>query len=240
MTTAEAMLKQHPFHLASGPHIVLSEEDANKLFQHLQTIQDELEAVKRKTCPVRCEEEHDKQFDRLRDRAIAAEAALVSLTPGGSEYVGDPELQSLRQQLAEVQGREEYCRPEVRWFARKMEERLRANDHKGGWNNCDTEWLLGRLNEEVEELESEFDRKERSGHAILRPESIAREAADVANFAMMIADNNRCDALHNTTASPVMDVVRAAEKVFDWLQSNGLGLTSPCQLLGEALWKLKE
>ena len=80
-------------------------------------------------------------------------------------------------------------------FARLMEAKLRENDHKGGWQNDGTEDLIKRLREEVCELEA---LTETSGawcssppFAALPPEErlrIAREAADVANFAMMIAD----------------------------------------------------
>jgi len=71
-------------------------------------------------------------------------------------------------------------RPEVKAFADAMEAKLKANDHKGGWNNCGTsmQYLFDRLLEETEELEV----------AVHDKNSVLEEAADVANFAMMIAD----------------------------------------------------
>jgi NTP pyrophosphatase (non-canonical NTP hydrolase) len=75
---------------------------------------------------------------------------------------------------------EETLRPSVRWFAERMERELRANAYKGGWAGCDAPWLLKRLREETRELAEAI----RGGDA----EDIAAEAADVANFAMMIAD----------------------------------------------------
>ena len=78
-------------------------------------------------------------------------------------------------------------RPEVRWFAEQMEARLRANDHKTGWLDCNDSWLLGRLREELEELAGEVLAWGESR----RPEYVVKEAADVANFAMMIADKAR-------------------------------------------------
>ena len=75
-------------------------------------------------------------------------------------------------------------RPKVQWFAEQMELRLRANDWKGGWQNDTDTSLYGRTVEEVHEL----------GAALFptwkqkQPE-IIKEAADVANFAMMLADN---------------------------------------------------
>ncbi len=73
-------------------------------------------------------------------------------------------------------------RPEVQRFAEAMEGRLSANDHKGGWKECDYEYLLQRTLEEFQELDQAvIDGKPAT--------EIRKEAADVANFAMMIADN---------------------------------------------------
>jgi hypothetical protein len=74
-------------------------------------------------------------------------------------------------------------RPEVLRFAQVMEARLRDNDHKGGWENESDSYLLRRLDEETTELQ----------RAVfgMTDEYIIMEAADVANFAMMIADNHR-------------------------------------------------
>ena len=77
-------------------------------------------------------------------------------------------------------------RPEVRIFAEAMERRLRANDHKGGWKHETVyAYLLPRLLEELGELAMLL-----SDAYLQTPKSerILQEAADVANFAMMIAD----------------------------------------------------
>lgn len=66
-------------------------------------------------------------------------------------------------------------------FAVEMETQLRANDHKPGWKNDDPWTLLARLHQEAEELGAAMEEG-------ASPEEIAREAADIANFAMMIAD----------------------------------------------------
>lgn len=71
-------------------------------------------------------------------------------------------------------------RDELKWFAEKMETELRANDHKGGWRDCWLEDLLVRIPEEYSELLEAV----RSGSI----ETIVSEAADVANFALMVAD----------------------------------------------------
>ncbi|MDQ7095962.1 hypothetical protein REC12_20415 [Desulfosporosinus sp. PR] len=77
-------------------------------------------------------------------------------------------------------------REEVKWFAGEMEKTLRENDHKGGWNTCSQWHLIGRLREETIELEEVLHR---ARFDKTRLTEIIKEATDVANFAMMIADN---------------------------------------------------
>jgi len=68
-------------------------------------------------------------------------------------------------------------------FSQHMQEKLQENNHKRGWEDLSAKQLLRRLRTEVRELEKALDSR------VLRPREIAREAADVANFAFMIADN---------------------------------------------------
>jgi hypothetical protein len=73
-------------------------------------------------------------------------------------------------------------RPEVVAFAEAMEMQLRKNDWKKHWRHCTGAYLFNRLRGEVNEL----------SRSVL-PDERLKEAADVANFAMMIADNaKRC------------------------------------------------
>jgi len=87
----------------------------------------------------------------------------------------------------------------VRWFAAAMERELHENDHKGTWDRCTLGYLAKRLREEVEELVVAAT----DGHvnANIGDEGyrvtqwtetdvsrVLSEAADVGNFAMMIAD----------------------------------------------------
>ena len=69
-------------------------------------------------------------------------------------------------------------RPVVGAFAQEMERQLRANDYKIGWKISSVEWLVSQL---VCNL----------GLALRedRTQDVLRRAANVANFAMMIADN---------------------------------------------------
>lgn len=86
-------------------------------------------------------------------------------------------------------------RPEVAAFAQLMERELRANDHKGGWAREHPGPLMDRLWEEARELSFYFGPGSRGDYATWAAQ-IGSEAADVANFAMMIADV--CGALKET------------------------------------------
>ena len=89
--------------------------------------------------------------------------------------------------------------PFVLAFAVRMEAKLAKNRHKGdrdGWLK-DAPWpLFVRLLGEMSELE----RAIREGES---PEDIADEAADVANFAMMVADSAALSARQNNDAASV-------------------------------------
>ena len=80
-------------------------------------------------------------------------------------------------------------RPEAHIFALAMEERLRSNDVKGGWEHLTPTLLLSRLLEEAGELAREIRHLEEVDPTPEEAMSVRKEAADVANYAMMIADN---------------------------------------------------
>lgn len=93
-------------------------------------------------------------------------------------------------------------------FAHLMEWKLRLNDYRPGWKNEPKDWLLDRLMEEVQELK------------VAHPGKLtAYEAADVANFAMMIADNewqhSIDEALSPAPQAPQIEGV--AKHVYDLL-----------------------
>jgi hypothetical protein len=79
--------------------------------------------------------------------------------------------------------------PYVARFAVLMEWQLARNRHKGdrpGWMKDTPDALLGRLYEEADELKRDIA-------AGATPDTIARSAADVANFCLFLAD--RCGGL---------------------------------------------
>ena len=106
--------------------------------------------------------------------------------------------------------REEYeqskkqVRPTVMWFALAMEAKLRSKDSERGkdsWRQDTPEILMSRLREEVEELEKldpsgtmlgaalrVLERPNDPQHRTSIAQSVLQETADIANFAMMIAD----------------------------------------------------
>ena len=72
-------------------------------------------------------------------------------------------------------------RSSVQWFAERMEDKLRQNDHKGDWGHfSDFELLRGMMDEIDEMLEAMM---EDDGD-----EHIIDECADVANWVHFIAD----------------------------------------------------
>jgi hypothetical protein len=88
--------------------------------------------------------------------------------------------------LEEKAARLDYLRPEVLWFAQEMERQLRTHDaNKGvaGWKTMLFDELLNLLQLEVLELRREYRTYEGS------LEGMIHESADVANIAMMVADN---------------------------------------------------
>lgn len=71
--------------------------------------------------------------------------------------------------------------PQVDALAVAMKERLDANAHKPGWRGDYADDLIERIEDETGELR-------RAVAAGKPPAEILRESADVANFAMMVAD----------------------------------------------------
>ena len=71
-------------------------------------------------------------------------------------------------------------RQELKEFAQAMEEKLKANEYKGGWDKDSLQWLFARLVEEVGELAMALNDEK---YTLYEAKS---ETVDVANIAMMI------------------------------------------------------
>jgi NTP pyrophosphatase (non-canonical NTP hydrolase) len=76
-----------------------------------------------------------------------------------------------------------HIRTEVMQFALAMELQLRANAHKPGWKKESVDDLLQRVQEELDEL---YDAV--APDTVRNVPLVLAEAADVANFLMMVCD----------------------------------------------------
>jgi NTP pyrophosphatase (non-canonical NTP hydrolase) len=98
---------------------------------------------------------------------------------------------------AELERARAEMRPEVMALARAMERKLRANDYRPGWRGETRGWLLKRLRQETAELAEALalewslrfgGRTEDAADMVAAKAAVLDECADVANFAMMLAD----------------------------------------------------
>jgi len=74
-------------------------------------------------------------------------------------------------------------RNEVFYFARDMENQLKVNEHKGGWGKEHHEFLIKQLNNNLVDLFTELKNTDKDKY------EITIRCTNIANFAMMIADN---------------------------------------------------
>jgi len=127
-----------------------------------------------------------QELDTIREALVMARSAFRENGYDGEDKLSES-LAAADRLEAQLSAQQQPIRREVRNMCEQMEVRLRANDHKGGWHNMSWEHLLDLLKEEVAELEECFDTG--SGKVVTEPAHITAEAADVANFAMMLMDN---------------------------------------------------
>lgn len=80
--------------------------------------------------------------------------------------------------------------PEIRdklnWFHSYMAEKLLENRHKRHWSTLSVFACLNMMDHEIRELQEAID-------ANLDEEEVRKECADVANYALFIADNYKQD-----------------------------------------------
>ena len=109
--------------------------------------------------------------------------------------------------------RDEY-KHQTWWFHVLCAEILAENHHKGGWRGCPSGYLVGKLLEEVAELlalnmaenpdldtlrksilDGAMDLMDAEGHGFELSDRhrlhVHKETGDIANMAMMVADNAR-------------------------------------------------
>lgn len=131
------------------------------------------------------------RFDHALNVALVAEALLKGFWFSDEKQA----VRAARAALSAIPARDEALeglRPEVLAFARLMETKLRANDHKPGWKSDRAADLWRRLS-----ADETYELYEAITADAPDPKHIGSEAADIANFAMMIADV--CGALSDET-----------------------------------------
>lgn len=87
----------------------------------------------------------------------------------------------IEQEFVETDDRDplEQYEPDIRRFMEAMRYKLKLNAHKGRWETLGIKQALSRLVDEVEELDEAINK----GNMV----EIMLEAADVANFALIVA-----------------------------------------------------
>jgi hypothetical protein len=114
------------------------------------------------------------------------------IPPRGCSESAAPTLSLEKYHMTKTKSRELF--KILRSFSVVMWSKLIKNDHKGGWRGELPERLFEKLEDEIRELDDAISRY-RADPSITRTvkteklaRQIALEAADVANYAMMIAD----------------------------------------------------
>jgi hypothetical protein len=93
------------------------------------------------------------------------------------------ELEAERDALKAKLDKAVQARESVKNMAQMMEAQLRRNEHRGGWDNCCRAYFLEKLEINLRDLRHNLD----AGlHAVAQ-----RDCADIANFSMMLAENER-------------------------------------------------
>ncbi|QCT03773.1 hypothetical protein E6C60_3062 [Paenibacillus algicola] len=72
------------------------------------------------------------------------------------------------------------ARPQVAYFSGEMEKQLQANEDKGGWETATDQFLKNQLEKNFRAL-----------RLCRSHEEYRRRCANIANYAMMLADNDR-------------------------------------------------
>lgn len=105
-----------------------------------------------------------------------------------------PKMTPKIKETLRVEHQKGMIRNSIEWFSREMQGELLKHLDRPGWRREKWEYLLGRLEEEVEELKvalaSFHTFQGDSGEHFKKKKQIVKECADVSNFSMMIAHNH--------------------------------------------------
>lgn len=120
----------------------------------------------------------------LRETCRSDDDSLIALRMGmDRDCVEVWELGNYIANFVQQMGPTPQPRKDVMEFAHDMEKQLKSNEHKGGWNRSQAEFLSRELQRNFVKLASEIDKADKDKHEIII------RCANIANFAMMIADN---------------------------------------------------
>lgn len=126
------------------------------------------------------------------DIAKVAPPEEIERRKDGLRFVSQPGKYSIERHLKkEDVGNPALARNEFKTvvaFQALMMEKLQKNAHKGGWEDEDVFALRDRMGEELDELDECLTRFPGSNRDEKWRNEVARECADIANFAMMLAD----------------------------------------------------
>lgn len=92
-----------------------------------------------------------------------------------------PKFNLKEKEMFRVANQKGVIKNSVNWFSHLMTNELMKHLDRPGWKHERVPYLLYRLNEEVDELSYAIEANQPK-------EVVEKEGADVANFAMMIAD----------------------------------------------------
>ena len=99
----------------------------------------------------------------------------------------------------------------VQTLAAAMQSKLAKNRGKRHWQDATPAYLIDRLRQEVEEFEQAIGGYLEEGSA--DEDDVWNEAADVANFTAMLADNATGRAEARSTPAEALDVERLARAI---------------------------
>ena len=124
-------------------------------------------------------------------QSIAEKDKLAHLQSANAELEKD--LDTANEEIERLRGENSKIAlfdADVMWFASEMCSVLDSdkNRYKGGWEDMSNEEILKRIDNEVAELKQVCSCRVRDDRHRRR---LIREAVDVANFCMFIADNNK-------------------------------------------------
>lgn len=120
----------------------------------------------------------------LRETCRSDDDSLIALRMGMDRDC--VEVWELGENIANFVQQMEPCpkpRKAVQDFAHDMEKQLKVNDHKGGWGREHHDYLRNQIGKNYAKLVEELCKEDKD------KQEITIRCANIANFAMMIADN---------------------------------------------------